>query len=366
MKAFSASALVLVAAIAALAPAPVEARQSPKKAIWGPTKVKGKSQFPIYRDLGVGIYQTAIDWSGAAPTRPARPSDPTDPAYRWSGEIDFAVNQARRYGMRVAVLLNRAPPWANGGRTSEWAPRRPQDFADFAAAASRRYPGVHLWLIWGEPSKRSNFKPLASARSVRRPLTRRQKQGPRLYARILDASYASLKGISRRNVVIGGNTFTGGEVIPLNFIRALRLPGGRRPRMDLYGHNPFTARRPNLRTAPLEAGYADFSDLDTLGKWLDRNRLTKPGGARLRLFLSEFVLPTDHFNVEFGFYVTRRLQASWLADALRISRRYRRIYTFGWLGLYDDPPRADGMEVNRGLIDRRGRKKPAYLVYKRG
>lgn len=34
--------------------------------------------------------------------------------------------------------------------------------------------------------------------------------------------------------------------------------------------------------------------------------------------------------------------------------------------LYDDPPRRDGLEVNRGLIDRRGRKKPAYFAYRRG
>jgi hypothetical protein len=51
---------------------------------------------------------------------------------------------------------------------------------------------------------------------------------------------------------------------------------------------------------------------------------------------------------------------------LRITRRFHRVYTLGYLGLYDDPPRADGLEVNRGLIDQLGRKKPAYGAFKRG
>ena len=79
---------------------------------------------------------------------------------------------------------------------------------------------------------------------------------------------------------------------PLCWIDALRLPNGRRPRMDLYGHNPFSVRRPDLGVPPLGRGYADFSDLDTLARALDR-RFPK----RLRLY----TLPTDHANVEFNF-----------------------------------------------------------------
>lgn len=206
--------------------------------------------------------------------------------------------------------------------------------------------------------------PLVHERRGRR-LSRRQARGPRLYARILDASYAALKRADRRNLVIGGNTFTTGDVSPLNFVRSMRLPNGKRPRMDLYGHNPFTARKPDLRKPPLGSGFADFSDLDTLAGWIDRY-LARRGRRRLRLFLSEFFLPTDHFNHEFNFYVSRRTQADWLAAALRITRRWSRIYTLGWFGLYDDPPRPRGDEVNRGLVDRQGVKKPAYEAFKRG
>ena len=220
------------------------ANGAPYKSIWGPLEVGGVTQFPTYERLGVGIYQRSLNWSAVAPVRPHDPADPTDPAYRWPPEIDQAIGAGRGRGIQVSVLLSGAPGWANGGRSAEWAPNDPDDFAQFAAAASQRYPGVRHWMIWGEPSKPERFQPLA--RATGRRLTRRQRRGPRRYARILDASYAALKEVNSRNLIIGGNTWTAGGVVPLNFIRAMRLPGGRRPRMDLYGHNPFTARYPTF------------------------------------------------------------------------------------------------------------------------
>jgi hypothetical protein len=340
-------------------PAGAAAAPSPKKSIWGPV-----DDFGAYSDLGVGIYQYTLPWSAIAPSRPANPRDPADPAYRWPADLDTALAAARARGIRVSALLNTAPGWANGGRDRIWAPRDPADFADFAGAASRRYPGVRYWMIWGEPSKASRFQPLVPAMGHK--LTSRQRRGPRLYARILDASYAALKHHERRDMVIGGDTWSGGEVVPLNFLKAMRLPNGRRPRMDLYGHNPFTLRSPNLRNGPMGYGYADFSELDALARWLDRLGYRDRHGRRLRMFLSEFTLPTDHSNHEFNFWVPRDTQAKWISAALRVTRRWRRIYTFGYLGLYDDPARSDGLEVNRGLIDRSGRYKPSYRAFKNG
>ena len=82
--------------------------------------------------------------------------------------------------------------------------------------------------------------------------------------------------------------------------------------------------------------------------------------------MSEFTLPTDHANHEFPIWVDRDIQARWISRGLRIARRWSRIYTFGYLGLYDDPPRSDGLEVNRGLIERSGHKKPSYRAFKEG
>jgi len=358
--------LIALATLLVLAlPSLAEAAPSRKKAIWGPVTVNGKSQFPIYRDLGVGIRQDRVNWLTVAPSRPANPRDPWDPAYQWPAGLDAAIAEGKRYGIRTSLVLTDSPPWANGGRGPRWAPKRASDFADFAYAASARYPSVHLWMIWSEPTRRVNFQPLIHERRDR-PLTRRMKRGPRTYARILDAAYASLKSRSRSNIVIGGNSFTTGDVSPRNWVRNLKLPNGKPPRLDLYGHNPFSARRPLLNRPVLGHGFADFSDLDLLARWVDRY-LGRPRGKRgIKFFLSELFWPTDHENHEFNFWVTRPTAASWLTDALRITRRWSRIYTLGWYSLYDDPPNAAGDDVHRGLLTYRGRKKPAYWAYKRG
>jgi len=342
-----------------------DASQSRKKSIWGPVRVKGISQFPTYERLGVGIWQTRLSWASAAPDRPANPRDPLDSAYRWPAELDDAVSEAREHRIRIAVALTESPRWASGRRLPQWAPRRPADFADFAYAASKRYPYIRIWLAWSEPTRHENFRPLAHERR-RKPLTRRMKTGPHLYARILDTAYGALKEANRRNLVVGGNSFTTGDISPFNWIRNLRLPNGKPPRLDMYGHNPFSARRPLLNRRPLGRGFADFCDLDLLARWVDRY-LGQPRGRRgVKLFLSALFWPTDHANNEFTFWVTRRTAASWLTDALRITRRWPRIYTLGWLSLYDDPPNADRDDVHRGLLTYRGRKKPAYWAYKRG
>src|SRR3954451_8608334 len=70
-----------------------------KKAIWGPVTVDGVSQFPIYSDLGVGIYEYTIAWDAIAPTRPSNPADPNDPVYVWPAELDLARSEAQRYGI---------------------------------------------------------------------------------------------------------------------------------------------------------------------------------------------------------------------------------------------------------------------------
>jgi hypothetical protein len=274
------------------------------------------------------------------------------------------VSEGRKYGIAVSIAVYRTPAWANGGRASKWAPRRPGDLANFFEAASRRYPGVRHWMVWVEPTKSENFRPLTPDGGRR--LHGAGLRAPRLYARMLDASYASLKHVSKRNLVIGGNTFTVGTVRPLRWIQALRLPNGKPPRMDLFGHNPFSARRPRLSSPPLGGGYADFSDLDSLSHWVDANLRRRGGPRHIKLFLSEFTLATGHPNFEFNFFLTERTQASWLASALRITRRYSWIYTLGYLGLYDDPLRLDGQQVERGLIARSGRHKPAFDVFRRG
>src|SRR3954451_3285187 len=93
----------------ALIGAPAQAATSTKKAMWGPVTVDGQSQFPIYADLGVGIYETAIAWDAVAPERPAVATDPNDPSYRWPPEVDQAIAEGAKYGIAVSLSVSGAP-----------------------------------------------------------------------------------------------------------------------------------------------------------------------------------------------------------------------------------------------------------------
>lgn len=340
-----------------------------EKGFWGPLTAGGVSQFPVYKDLGVTLYQMGLSWSNVAPTRPANPGDPRDPAYHWPADVDFAIQQARANGMKVLLMITNAPPWANGGKPANWAPRRPADYAAFARAAARRYPTVRHWMIWGEPTRMNNFNPITPQHLTNsRPLTPKQAQAPHRYARILDAAYASLKKVNRRNLVIGGNTYTIGDIRPLRWVQNLKLPNGRPPRMDLYGHNPFSYRGPSLFKPPSGPETVDFSDIGRFSKVVD-TYLGKPRGKKIKIFMSEFTVPTDKPDAEFNFYVTRPLQARWIRNGFRIAHRLSdRIYGLGWIHLYDDPPDPAGKiaVVQGGLMTYDGQKKPGYFAFKNG
>jgi hypothetical protein len=356
---------LLVFALLAAAPHKASASVSTHKLIWGPTDA---AAFDTYVDLGAGLYEFTINWSLIAPTEPANPTDPLDPAYQWTPAVDEAIANAQAHGMQVVLEVSGAPGWANGGRPWPFAPTNPQDYADFVAAASKRWPAVHYWQIWGEPSRRPNFMPLPK-HVFGEKLTRAQQRGPELYAQILDDSYVSLKQVNPENIVIGGNTYSGGDIRPLAYIKALRLPNGKPPRMDMYGQNPFGFRRPDLSKDLLRPGngVADFCDLDVIVEYVDRY-LSRAGRnkGKLPIFISEYFVPTDHKNWEFNYWVSKKTAANWVTAALKITHSWKRIYTLGWFELEDEAPDGSGTEVNRGLLTYKGAKKPAYYAFKNG
>lgn len=351
-------AALLATALLLLFSAPTGAHFSSRKAIWGPGFTEqGSSLFPTYERLGIGIYEDRIEWSTAAPSRPRNPRDPNDPAYVWPSEVTRAVSEAQRYHMRVALQLFGSPPWANGGRSLKWAPLNPNDFADFAAAAARRYPSVHLWMIWGEPTRPAAFEPITRAPFYAKKLTPEQAVAPHTYARLLDAAYGALKGVSTQNMVIGGMTFTAGAIRTLQWIQNLVLPGGKRPRLDLYGHNPFSGRHPSLSNPSSPHGAVDFSDLGRLAAWVDR--YLGNGKRHIDLFLSEWTIPTAP-DGEFNFYVAPALQARWIDDAFSIIHSWPQIYALGWIHLVDGGLTAGGLEYANG------QPKPGFFAFQRG
>lgn len=356
--------LAATALLLAITATPSGGTVTRKKAMWGPLVHDGRPQMPIYADLGVGIWQAQLRWERVAPTRPQNPRDPSDPAYQWPSTIDDAISQGKGHGIEVLLLVQGAPGWANGGKDWSYPPTDAGDYADFVEAAARRYPAVHHWMIWGEPNGPTNFKPFIEDHG--RPLPRAARSTAQKYAGILDRAYGRLKAASRRNLVIGGNSWTVGATRPLHWVRAMRLPNGKPPRMDLYGHNPFGPRHPNLNRRPIEPGMVDFSDLDTLERQVNRSLRRSKRGKRIRIFVSEYGLPTDHPNINISYWVSRAAQARYIRDALRITRRTEWLYSFGYYALRDPPAVPRGDQSDLGLITRDGTRKPAYEAFKQG
>jgi hypothetical protein len=335
------------------------APQTEKKTMWGPiTDANGASLFPTYRDLGVGIYATQIHWDTTAPKRrPENPEDPRDPAYVWPSYVDYAVTQSRKQGIEVMIQIIGAPRWANGGRDWRWSPNNPRDFADFAVAAAKRYPNVHLWMVWGEPNRGPNFQPLTPASRDIGPLKKAEQVAPRRYAQLLDSTYGALNGLNPANQIIGGSTYTAagpGDIGTYQWIDYLKLPDGSRPRMDLYGHNPFGFSKPDLDDPPSAKGGTAFGDLDDLTEALDEAYPEQ----ELKLFLSEWGVPIGFKDQDLLYSLDREEGEEWIRAGFEIARDWDRIYTLGWVHPVDTP------YSSQGLLNKKGNPKPGYYVYK--
>ncbi len=358
----AAAVLALAVALAGLGLLSGAAQAKFQKAIWGPyylpagndrcpTPGAPCSPFPIYKELGVEVVQFQIHWNEVAPTRPSNPRDPGDPAYHW-GPIDAFVNGAQGYPLELAAMLTGSPGWANGGRSSIWAPKNPKDFANFAYAAAKRYPIIHKWMIWGEWSRVENF----------RPLKPNNPGGARIYANILDTSYGALKQADRRNIVIGGMTLNGGTLKPPQVVKYMKLKNGRPPRMDLWGTNPFDARFPHLADDPI-GRFRGFNDIDTLHDEIARDY--RRGNRKVpRLWISEWTIVSDRpLQLFSGFYVSRKAQAQRLNAAFTIAARTPYVAGMGWFTLLDELPGEDE-QAGWGLLDAAGNPKPSFFAYK--
>ena len=354
------SAALLAVAMLTSFTASASARSPVLKMIWGPDYLQtirtplglliNQSAFPTYQRLGVNVFETELLWNETAPTRPSHPTNPNDPAYQWPAEVTDAVSQAAHYGIQVCILVQWSPSWASGQSAPQWAPRRARDFGNFLAAAARRYPSVHYWMIWGEPTRPGNFLPMPTGSAV----------GPRRYALLLNAAYHALKRVSRSNMVIGGDTTSVGQVMPPGFIKYMRLPNGKPPPLDYYGHNPYGTRYPQAGAPTMYPGaYPGTRDIDGLGAL--HRQLDHTYHRNVRLWLSEFGI-NDAPNAAFGFFTSLTGQAQWVTAAYNLVNSLHYVVGLGWYDLVDEPPTVP-LGLSMGLMSWNLVPKPSFYAY---
>ena len=254
--------------------------------------------------LGVDVVRVNIRWDAVAARKPAKASNHLDPAYRWAAP-DTLLQGLRRHGIGAVVTLVGTPRWSNGGRAPNWAPRSPNSLANFAYAASKRYPWVRRWLIWNEPNKYWQLRP-TSARTYTRVL--------------LNPAYAALKRANRRNLVGAGVTAPRGgrgSVSPVDWIRGMRAA---RARFDAYAHHPYPLTR---RETPTSGGCASCENITMADLERLLSHVRSAWGTRKRIWLTEYGYQTSPPDRLLG--VSQSTQARYLAEAALRAYRAPRV-----------------------------------------
>jgi hypothetical protein len=350
-----------LAATSHVAPAPGRANRAvpPAKCVTdGGAIRRGRTIFPELRALGARVWSGSLSWASVAPTRPANPISPDDPAYKWPKSLDRELAAARANKIEPVLNVSGFPSWSNGGRDTAWAPTRPQDYADFMAAAVAKYPQVRRWIIVSEPGSFYNFRPQGG----------NGRTAPRLYARLLDAAYGAMHRVRTNVVVVGGGVHPYGlndqhTTAPDTFIANMVLPNGKRPRLDLFAVNPYTERPLDLKL-PKRAHRVDFDDLDWLKRRLDRLWPRR----HLKIFVDEFGWNTEHEALGWLYYVSRKKQAADLQRAYAMAASVGRVDTMCWYLLYDTPPERNNtqwLNWTSGLRTSVGVRKAAWQTFAR-
>ena len=262
-----------------------------------------EERLTILDRLGVDLVRFTVRWDQVARKRPHNGRSHLDPAYDW-GQADAVLRGLRAHGIAPLVTLLGTPRWANGGRSSNWAPRSGAHFAAFAYAAQKRYPFVRDWLIWNEPNQRRWLRPTTPGTYV---------------SKLLNPAYAAIKQARRSARVAGGVTAPRGSTGGVSPVRWIRGMDAARARLDAYAHHPYPLR-PRTET-PWSGGCAHCETITmaTLERLISEVR--RAFGAK-RIWLTEYGYQTSPQDRFLG--VSQAKQARYLGEAAL--RAYRAPY----------------------------------------
>ena len=289
------------------------------------------------RHLGVGLVRFTLRWDRVAPSKPANARNPTDPAYQW-GSFDVVLRGLRAAGITALVTIYGSPGWANGGHPANWLPSSTA-IGDFAYAASKRYPWVHMWTVWNEPNSRVFSVPVS----------------PSLYVqRALNPAYLSLHAANGANLVAGGVTGPRqppGGISPLAFMRGMSAAHAR---LDAYAQNPYpvTVGETPFRTPCSSCDSLTMAVLPSIRADVTRLFGPKP------LWLTEYGYQTNPPDPLLGVPLAR--QAEYIGSAaLRVWQQPGVTVLIQFL--VRDEPNVGGWQS--GLLTAAGHPKPSYYAY---
>jgi len=285
-------------------------------------------------NLGVGVVRFTLRWDQVAAQKPASPRSPS--AYDWGGYGEV-LDALHAQGLRTLLTLYGSPRWANGGGAPANLPST--GFGDFAYAAARRFPWVHMWTAWNEPNSRTFSVPVSPGLYVRR---------------VLNPAFAALHEASAANRIAGGVTSprkTPSGMSPLAFMQGMHAAHAR---LDAYAQNPYPVGRGETpdRATCSDCGYFTLALLPTI-----RADVTRYFGAK-PVWLTEYGYQSNPPDRLLG--VSYALQAAYLGEAdLRVWQQSGVTVLIHFL--VRDEPSIGGWQS--GLFTVGGIPKPAYHAF---
>jgi hypothetical protein len=340
------------------------------------------SAFETLQSLRTQVLRVNLYWGGnrwaVANSKPANATNPGDPAYDWS-LYDRLARYSASSGIRLVLSIVGTPKWANHGAHMNRAPTSFAALKSFARAAATRYsgsyvppiaqqdpalasptdplPAVKMWTAWNEPNN-----PVFLAPQYKKVKGKWTVLSAYNYARICNAIYAGIHGVSGEKVACGvtdprGNDNAGSSrasVDPLSFLVAAHKYGMKK--FDVYAHNPYASAGNESPSYVPKGRTARRTQLGNIGQLLT---LIKKYYGPKHLWITEYGYQTNPPDKTL-MGVSWSKQATFLKQAYALARKNPRIDMLLWF-LVRDQPQLGGWQS--GLETVAGIKKPAWRAF---
>jgi len=294
--------------------------------------------------LGADWVRVWAVWQDLEPAPGAYAPHPID-------ALNAKVAALHARGVKVLVVVHRAPAWASGGGIAP--PRDAAGFGRFMGGLAERVPGVDAWELWNEPDGSEFWA---------------GGPDPAHYAQLLKAAYPAIKAVQPGDVVV-----TGGMVgNDMDFLSAL-YDHGAQGSFDAVGVHTDTA----CLTRGPDAYYRD--ERGRVGRYTFTGYrevhavMSDHGDGAKPIWMTELgwnTQSTRRRSCNTGVYagkkrigVSKRRQARFLRAAYRCLAADPFVGVALWFGMQDGPGSAHARAY--GLYRAGGKGKPSAKAFRR-
>lgn len=270
-------------------------------------------------------------------------------SYDWSS-FDKIVQAADSLGLKVDAILDATAYWDTSPackqdepNTEFCPPEDMADFADFAAAAARRYANssVAAWEIWNEPNIDERWWPTPS---------------PSGYARMLSSVSQAIRGVDPKAFILMGglaivaNPPPAGRDPEQSFLTSVATTPGALADVNAIGFHPFTGT-----LMPSVAGV--FQEISaSQGNLL--SVLQKAGYPNVQIWLTEAGMSVDAVNQDPSAALLA-LQATYATNLVRTVTENSDIAATFWFSDEDIP----SQDLYWGLRNPEGVARPSFTAF---